>query len=201
MAEKLLGNLHKGLIFVVSAPAGTGKTTLVKMLTDEFKNVVDSVSCTTRAPRAGEEAGKDYHFLSIEEFENKKKKGDFLEHAEVFGNFYGTSKEYVYKEIEEGKHVVLVIDTQGAMQLKGKIPAVFIFLKPPSMEALKERLSKRKTESHEAIAKRLSIATQEMAMTDRYDYCIINENLQTAYEVLRSIVIAEERRVRKKGDQ
>jgi guanylate kinase len=196
MTEKLLGNFSKGLIFVISAPAGTGKSTLVDMLTTEFKNVVESISCTTRSPRAGEEQGKHYHFISVEEFASKKKKGEFLEHAEVFGNFYGTSKEYVFNEINLGKHVVLVIDTQGAMQLRGKIPAVFIFITPPSLEVLRERLSKRKTEDPRAIETRLAKANQEMAQKTSYDYCIINENLQTAYAVLRSILIAEEHRVR-----
>lgn len=194
MIDKLLGNVSKGLVFVLSAPAGTGKTTLVRMLRDEFPCVAESISCTTRPPRPGEIPGKDYHFLTIEEFEDKIKKGDFLEYAKVFDNYYGTSKEFVLAQQEKGKHVILVIDTQGAMQLKGKIPAVFVFVSPPSLQELRERLFKRQTESMEHIEQRLSWAKNEMSMAVHYDYHIVNENLHTAYEVLRSILIAEEHR-------
>jgi guanylate kinase len=194
MAEKLLGNLARGLIFVLSAPAGTGKTTLVKMLRDEFNSVTESISCTTRPPRGGEIDGKDYHFLSVEEFERKIQADDFLEYAKVFGHYYGTSREYVFKQQEKGKHVFLVIDTQGAMQLKGKIPATFVFISPPSLQELRERLFKRKTETPELIEKRLSWAKEEIAMSSHYDYQMINDNLSIAYEILRSILIAEEHR-------
>ena len=196
MGQKLLGRLPKGFVFVLSAPAGTGKTTLVRMLSQEFPCIVESVSCTARPPRPGEVDGKDYHFLSKAEFEGKIRQGDFLEYAEVFGYYYGTSQAYVLKEQEMGKHVFLIIDTQGAMQLKKKqFPAVYIFLSPPSLEELKERLVKRKTESDEAIEKRLSWAKAELAMLPQYDYHIVNDNLTLAYTILRSIVIAEEHRV------
>lgn len=198
MAQKLLGNLPKGLCFVISAPAGTGKTTLVRMLSQEFPCVYESVSCTTRPPRQGEVNGKDYHFLSKEEFKEKISQGDFLEYAEVFEYHYGTSKSLVVEEQNLGKHVFLVIDTQGAMQLKKKqFPALFIFLSPPSIAELKERLIKRKTESMEVIEKRLSWAQAEMAMLVNYDYHIVNDNLEQAYAILRSIVIAEEHRVQR----
>lgn len=196
MVDKLLGNLSKGLIFVLSAPAGTGKTTLVRMLRDEFTCVSESISCTTRSPRAGEILGKDYHFLTTEEFERKIKNGDFLEYAKVFDHYYGTSREFVMGQVEKGKHVILVIDTQGALQLRGKIPAIFVFISPPSLQELRERLFKRKTESLENIEQRLSWAKQELAMAVHYDYHIVNENLHLAYEVLRSILIAEEHRMR-----
>jgi len=192
MAEKLLGNLSKGLVFVISAPAGTGKTTLVNMLKQEFDCVTDSISCTTRSPRVGEVDGKDYHFLSVEAFEKKIQAGDFLEYAKVFGNYYGTSREYVLQQQNLGRHVFLVIDTQGAMKLKEKFPAVFIFLSPPSMEELKKRLLMRKTENLGLIEERLSWAAKEMALASRYDYHIVNAELYKAYEILRSIVIAEE---------
>lgn len=203
MADKLLGNVSKGLVFILSAPAGTGKTTLVRMLRDEFACVTESISCTTRPIRPGEIADVDYHFMSTPEFEAKMAAGDFLEYAKVFGNYYGTSKEYVQQQQAKGKHVILVIDTQGAMQLKGKFDATFVFVSPPSLQELRERLFKRQTESVEVIEQRLSWAKQEMALADRYDYHIINENLHTAYEVLRSIIIAEEHRVRKgnKGEK
>ncbi len=201
MSEQLLGNLSKGLLFILSAPAGTGKTTLVKMLEDEFSCVRKSISCTTRAPRPGELPGKDYNFLSEAAFEAKVQSGDFLEHAQVFEFFYGTSRADVLKEQAKGKHVILVIDTQGALQLKGTIPAIFIFVSPPSLEELRERLLKRKTESSAMIEKRLSWAQREIALAKEYDYHIINQNLHTAYQVLRSILIAEEHRVRKEETQ
>ena len=197
MSEKLLGNLPQGLIFVLSAPAGTGKTTLVSMLLDEFPCVVESVSCTTRTPRPGEIPGKDYHFMDAEAFEAKIAAGDFLEYAQVFGSYYGTSRGYVQEQQEKGKHVFLVIDTQGALQLKGKLNAVFIFVNPPSLQALRERLFKRQTENLEMIEQRLFFAKHEMAQSSKYDYNIVNDNLHHAYDILRSIVIAEEHRVRK----
>jgi guanylate kinase len=199
MVQKLLGNLSKGLCFVLSAPAGTGKTTLVRMLSQEFPCVCESISCTTRPPRPGEVDGKDYYFLTRAEFEEKIEQGDFLEYAEVFGYYYGTSQAFVLKQQEMGKHVFLVIDTQGAMQLrKKKFSALYIFLSPPSLEELKERLLKRKTESMEVIEKRLSWAHAELAMVENYDYHIVNDDLKPAFEILRSIVIAEEHRVHHK---
>jgi guanylate kinase len=196
MVQKLLGNLPKGFVFVLSAPAGTGKTTLVRMLSQEFPCIVESVSCTTRPSRPGEVSGTDYYFLSNKEFEEKVRQGDFLEYAEVFGYHYGTSLSFVHKQQELSKHVFLVIDTQGAMQLKKqRFTAIYIFLSPPSLEELKERLIKRRTESPEVIDKRLSWAEAELAMVKNYDYHIVNDNLNQAYTILRSIVIAEEHRV------
>ena len=198
MTQKLLGNISKGFVFVISAPAGTGKTTLVRMLAQEFPCIYESVSCTTRPPRPGEIDGKDYCFLSKKEFEEKIRQGDFLEYAEVFGYHYGTSRTHVDEQQEMGKHVFLVIDTQGAMQLKKKrFSAVYIFLSPPSIEELRERLVKRQTENMEVIEKRLSWANAEIEMMQNYDYHIINDNLAQAYIILRSIVIAEEHRILK----
>ena len=199
MSEKLLGNLSKGLVFVLSAPAGTGKTTLVRMLRSEFPCVTESISCTTRPIRAGEVDGVDYIFLSPEEFNRKIKAGDFLEHAKVFNHEYGTSQDYVHQKQIEGKHVFLVIDTQGAMQLmKSKFPAIFVFVSPPSLVELKARLFKRQTETQEVIEQRLNWAREEIKMAAHYDYHIVNDNLQIAYDILRSIVIAEEHRYRRK---
>ncbi|HSX03950.1 MAG TPA: guanylate kinase [Rhabdochlamydiaceae bacterium] len=195
--EKLLGNLTEGLVFVISAPAGTGKTTLVKMLCDEFISVADSISCTTRPPRPGEINGKDYYFLKKEDFEAKIAAGEFLEYAKVFDHYYGTLKEHVVQEQKKGKHVVLVIDTQGAMQLKEKkFPAIFIFISPPNFQELRERLFKRQTEHPELIEQRLSWAKHEMTMMINYDYHMVNDNLARAYEILRSIFIAEEHKTR-----
>lgn len=193
---KVLGGLKRGLVFVVSAPAGTGKTTLVHMLKKEFSCVVESVSCTTRKPRPGEKDGVDYHFISSMEFEQKIQKNEFLEYAKVFGSYYGTPRSYIKDQQVLGKHVVLVIDTQGAMQLKKSLEAVFIFLKPPSMDALKERLSSRKSESSEAMKERLSWAQKEIDLAIHYDYQIVNDRLEAAYDVFRSIFIAEEHKTR-----
>lgn len=191
---KLLGNLKKGLVFVVSAPAGTGKTTLVRMLVEEFSCVKASVSCTTRLPRRGEIDGVDYEFISKEEFEKKIADGDFLEYATVFGHYYGTCKKSVLKDQERGKHVILVIDTQGAMQIKKIFHAAYIFILPPSMEELSKRLKKRKTEPPEKIQSRLEWARKEVEMAVNYDYQIVNDHLKIAYQALRGIVIAEEHR-------
>lgn len=200
MAQKLLGNMPQGLVFVLSAPAGTGKTTLVHMLTKEFDCVVESISCTTRPHRFNESHGKDYHFLSQDEFEALIQKGDFLEYAQVFGYYYGTSRDFVLKQQKMGKHVILVIDTQGAMKLRQQgLSAIFIFVSPPSLQELRNRLIQRKTETMETIEERLAWAEHEMSMVAHYDYHIVNDNLQNAYAILRSIVIAEEHKVIKKG--
>lgn len=191
---KILGNRKRGLSFIVSAPAGTGKTTLVDKLTVEFPCIVKNVSFTTRAPRPGEKDGIDYFFISQEQFNSKIEAGEFLEHINLFGNSYGVSKEWVENQLADGKHVFLVIDTQGAMAIKERFPAVYIFLAPPSMEELESRLSKRQSETSDLIKERLAIAAKELEARYHYDYLIINDNLETAYQVLRSIVIAEEHR-------
>lgn len=188
--------MMKGLVFVISAPAGTGKTTLVRMLLDEFHSVVESVSFTTRDPRPNEVPDRDYHFISVEEFKKKIKEGEFLEYAQVFGNYYGTSRKLLEAQREKGKHVVLVIDTQGALQLKEKLDAIFIFISPPSLEELRARLFRRRSETEEAIVSRLSWASKEMELISNYDYHIVNDNLKTAYDALRSILIAEEHKNR-----
>jgi len=195
MAETLLSNHSKGLIFVLSAPAGTGKTTLIGMLKKEFPQITQSVSCTTRPPRPTEVEGKDYYFLSRKEFDDKIKAGDFLEYAQVFDYYYGTSKAFVLEQQKKGLHVFLVIDTQGAMLLKGKIDATFIFVSPPNLEELKRRLQMRKTENESSLKERLSWAQKEMETAKNYDYHFINDDLETAYQILRSIVIAEDHRV------
>ena len=148
-------------------------------------------------PAGPEINGTDYYFLSNKEFEEKVHQGDFLEYAEVFGYHYGTSLSFVHKQQEMGKHVFLVIDTQGAKQLKKeKFPAIFVFVSPPSLEELRARLIKRKTESPESLEKRLSWAEKEMQEIDNYDYHVINENLNVAYDTLRSIIVAEEHKVK-----
>lgn len=188
--------MNKGLVFVVSAPAGTGKTTLVRMLIEEFPRVVESISFTTRSPRPNEIPGRDYHFITPAEFEKKIAEGEFLEYARVFDHYYGTSSKQLEAQRLKGKHVVLVIDTQGALQLRDDLEAVFIFISPPHLDELEARLSRRKSESEEGIAHRLSWAEKEMSLAHRYNYHIVNDHLKTAYDALRSILIAEEHRNR-----
>lgn len=192
MAKNLIGNLPKGLAFILSAPAGTGKTTLVQKLTKEFSCIKMSVSYTTREPRVGEVDGIDYHFVTPDDFMKKIIQGDFLEYAKVFDYYYGTSKSDLIKELENGFHVVLVIDTQGALNIKDSFKATSIFVIPPSFEELKRRLTHRSTESQESINQRLEWAKHEVEVAQFYDYQITNEELKTAYEALRSIIIAEE---------
>lgn len=187
----ILGNLKEGLLFILSAPAGTGKTTLMKMLTDEFDNVMASISYTTRVPRGDEQQGKDYHFVTQKEFLEKIRASDFLEYVKLYDTYYGTSRQWVAEQRKKGKHVFLVIDTQGALQLKGKVDAVFIFVRPPSMEDLKTRLMNRQTDSAEMVEKRLEWARHELEFAGQYDYQIVNDDLNDAYQVLRSIVVAE----------
>lgn len=188
--------MDKGLLFILSAPAGTGKTTIAQMLCEKFPRIVKSISNTTREPRADEKDGVDYYFTSREEFEQKVNNGEFLEHATVFDDYYGTSKERVIEELEKKKHVLLVIDTQGALQVKEKMDAILIFLCPPSIEELRERMIHRQTETKESIEKRLHAAEKELSMKKYYDYQIINRDLDVAFHAMQSIVIAEEHRIR-----
>lgn len=192
---KLLGNLEVGHVFVVSAPAGTGKTTLVKKLLEEFPCVKTTISYTTRAPRAGEAQGVDYFFISKEEFKKKIEEHEFLEYVELYGDYYGTSKNSIEKLQKAGNHVVLVIDTEGGLRLKKIMNATLIFIMPPSLEELGKRLRERKSEEPEVIARRLEWSKNEIEDAKYYDYQIVNDNLKTAYQTLRSILIAEEHRV------
>ncbi len=165
----------------------------MEMILEEFPDeVAESCSCTTRQPRPGEIAKKHYEFITIEAFEEKIANKEFIEYAKVFGNYYGTRKEEVERLQRQGKHVVLVIDTQGAMQIMGQVPALFIFVFPPSMDELRRRLFKRKTEDEEKIQERLLVAKQELAFASRYDYQIVNDDLTITHQVLKSIFIAEE---------
>ena len=183
----------KGMLIVISAPAGTGKTTLVRMLKEEYPNeVTQSISSTTRKPRPGEVDGKDYVFLTDEAFNERIERGEFLEHAKVFDHQYGTLKDHVEAQRVNGKHVVLVIDTQGAMELKKKVEALYIFVQPPSIKVLEERLKNRQTEQGEMLQKRLNWALHEIEQAGHYDHVIINDDLNEAYQALKKLIIAKD---------
>jgi guanylate kinase len=195
--QKLIGNLKKGRLFVISAPSGSGKTTLTRMLTKEFSNIVESISYTTKTKRENEKEAVDYFYINKHEFEEKIKENEFLEYALVFDNYYGTSKKIINKDLENNRHVVLVIDTQGAKNLlKQKVDATFIFIAPPSLEELKKRILNRNEDKIEDIDKRLSWAKKELKEIKNYDYLIINEDLNIAYEILKSIFIAEDNKIK-----
>ncbi len=182
----------KGRLFVISAPSGAGKTTLCEKVLENSQGMVRSISMTTRQAREGEIEGRDYFFVSEKEFEKKARKNEFLEYAKVFGNYYGTPKKIVQEHINNNKDVMLNIDVQGAMQIKKRFRenSIFIFILPPSMEALKKRLLKRKTDSKAQIKKRLEVAKKELSYVKRYDYEIVNDKLKTAFRQLSSIIIA-----------
>jgi len=188
-------NKLKGLLIVISAPSGTGKTTLVHMLLKEFPDLEFSVSYTTRPPRSGEVDGRDYHFVDRKTFERMIEEGDFLEWAEVYGNLYGTSRTQVLRALNEGRDVILDIDTQGALQVKKNFPeAVLIFILPPSLKELERRLRNRGTDDEETIERRLKTAREEIRRAPLYDYIVVNDVLEVAYENLKSIIRAEKLR-------
>lgn len=187
---------RRGLAFIVSAPSGTGKTTLVEMLTNEFPNIVASISFTTRAPRPEEKPGEHYHFISENEFEKRLAAGEFLDYVKLYDCYYGCSRAWIESQLNRGVHVMLTIDTQGAAALRGKFPATSIFIAPPSRDELHRRLLSRRTETEEVIQKRLDWAEQEIAASAHYDYRFVNADLGMAYQVLRSIVIAEDHRLK-----
>ena len=180
-----------GILFIVSAASGTGKTSLVKALLETEPEIVLSISHTTRPPRPGEVDGKHYHFVDRPRFEEMRKAEAFVESAEIYGNLYGTSREGLNHEFEHGHDVLLEIDWQGARQVRRLIPAVSIFMLPPSPDALKARLTNRGQDSAEVIARRLAAAEQEIAHAVEYDYVIINEVFERAALDLRSVIRAE----------
>ena len=180
-----------GNLFIVAAPSGAGKTTLVSLLLENDPQIRVSISHTTRAPRPGEESGREYHFIDVPAFLDKVQSGEFLEWAEVHGNYYGTSKKWIESEMSSGRDVLLEIDWQGAQQVRKSFPkAIGIFVLPPSLDVLKTRLSGRGTDSAEVIARRIAAAHDEMRHVDEFDYVIINDDLQQASGDLQSIVTA-----------
>ena len=179
-------------VFIISAPSGSGKSTLVSRLMNEVEKLTFSVSYTTRAPRGNEVEGEDYCFISRAEFEERLARGEFLEHAEVFGNYYGTHKSALQIADNKGEDLVLDIDVQGAAQLKKRIPdAVTIFVLAPSREILEQRLRARSQDSDETIRRRLADAAREIRNYSLYDYVLVNNDLNLAAETLKSIVRAE----------
>ena len=184
---------RKGVLFVISGPSGVGKGTVNKRLFEEFGNAVAfSVSATTRGPREGEVDGREYIFISRQEFEKRVANNEFLEHAEYAGNCYGTPRDHVLSLLQRGISVILEIDVQGALQVKARMPeSVSVFILPPSFEELEHRLRGRGTETPEKIEKRLAAAKAEMARATEYDYQIVNDDLDAAYARLREIFILE----------
>ena len=180
-----------GHLYIVAAPSGAGKTTLVRMLLERDSEIRLSVSSTTRAPRTGEQDGREYQFIDVQQFLDRVSQGEFLEWAEVHGNYYGTSKRWIEAEMAAGRDVLLEIDWQGAQQVRKAFPkAIGVFILPPSMEALKARLSGRGTDSAETIARRIAAARDEMRHVDEFDYVIINDDLQQALDSLLAVVSA-----------
>lgn len=178
----------KHSLVVVSGPSGVGKGTIVKTLVKRREDVVESVSCTTRAPREGERHGREYFFLSKEEFLKRVDEGDFLEYDEHFGNYYGTPKSFV-KEMLESKSVILEIDVVGALNAKKAFPdCKLVMIVPPSLEELKRRLIGRNSETEEEIEKRLSRLEYELSKKDEYDFVIVNDDLEEAIKALSDIV-------------
>jgi len=192
----------KGLIVVISAPAGCGKTTLCKRLLQVSSSFISSVSFTTRSPRKNEIEGVDYYFVSREEFEKLIKKNVFVEWAEVHGHLYGTSGDLLKKNIEAGKDVVLEVDVKGGRKIKEKYPeAILIFILPPSWKELEKRLRGRATEDEKSIKKRLNTAKEEIKYLPYYDYFVVNDDINRALKELSTIIEAERSRINRLSEQ
>jgi guanylate kinase len=177
---------------ILSAPSGSGKTTIARALLRERRDVGYSVSCTTRPPRTGEVDGRDYHFLSVEEFLRRRAAGAFAESAEVHGNLYGTLRSEIKRVLAQGLHVVMDIDVQGARQLRAAFPeSVTVFVLPPSGEVLLSRLRHRKTESDAEVVYRLHSALHELQAIDEYEYVVINDDLDQSVRRVGAIIDAE----------
>jgi len=181
--------IRKGSLFTVSAPSGAGKSSLIKALLAQDSELQLSISYTTRQPRPGEENGREYHFTTKEDFLQRKQNGDFLESAQVHGNYYGTSKMAVAQQMETGKDILLEIDWQGARQVRQLFPkGITVFILPPSIEALKERLKNREQDSSEVIEQRIRAANEEIRHASEFDYVIINQDFDVALSQLAAII-------------
>lgn len=184
--------MKRGKTFIISGPSGVGKSTVLKALLERRENVYFSVSATTREMRPGEEDGVHYHFLAVDTFRQWIARGDFLEYAEYVGNFYGTPRQYVDEAMDRGEDVILDIEIQGALQVKGKRPeTVSIFIAPPSWSELERRLTERGTDSPEKVQKRLLRAKVEFQTAHTYDYFVINDSVESAVRELDAIMTAE----------
>jgi len=191
---------RRGIIFVLSAPSGAGKTSISQRVIAAMPDVTQVITCTTRAPRPGEQDGREYHFLSRQAFEQHIAAGDFLEWAQFQGQLYGTLRQSVEATIAAGKDVLLVIDVQGAAHHRATgLDAVFVFVLPPSWEALAQRLRARGSESASDQAQRLAVARQEVAHYTAYDYVVVNDRLDAAVETLQAIIRAERQRLKRVG--
>lgn len=184
-----------GMMLVISAPSGTGKSTLIRHLSREFETFSFSVSCTTRSPRPGEQDGREYHFLTRDQFLARRDQGYFAEWAEVHGNFYGTPRQATLDLLSAGRDVIFDIDVQGARQLKDSMgQGCYVFIFPPSRETLEQRLTGRGTDSPEIIRRRLANARQEIENSLWFDHWIVNDDLDMAKDRLRAIYLAEKAR-------
>jgi len=193
-----MSSSHKPVVYIISAPSGSGKSTLVNKLLKLVPALDFSISYTTRAPRGSEQNGKQYHFVSRKEFEQMIRAQEFLEHADVFGNYYGTARRFFKEAEQKGHDLLLDIDVQGAEQIKAKLPdAVSIFVLPPDRKTLEWRLRKRSEDAEEVIQRRLVTATQEISNYDKYNYILINDKLEESVESLQAIVMSE--RLRRLG--
>ncbi|MCJ7646755.1 guanylate kinase [bacterium] len=193
---------ESGLPIIISAPSGTGKSTLCRKLIEDLPNACYSVSVTTRNPRRGEVEGKDYFFVSRNEFKEKIKRGELAEWALVHGHYYGTPKDFLERNLLKGKDVILDIDVRGAMKLKKRYPeAVFIFLAPPSFSELKRRIKGRGKNDEATIKKRLTNARGEIGRIRSYDYLVINDRLVNALRELTCLVVAEKNRVKRSKER
>jgi guanylate kinase len=183
---------QKPLVFIISAPSGSGKSTLTNELIKLVPNLEFSISYTTRSPRGSEENGKQYHFIPMTEFQRMIDAGEFLEYANVHGNCYGTAREFLRQAGRKGNDLLLDIDVQGAAQIKRNLTdAISIFVLPPDRKTLEWRLSNRSEDSADVIQRRLHAAAREIAQYDKYDYVLINDDLEQACEKLRAIVLSE----------
>jgi len=188
---------RKGILFVVSGPSAVGKGTIKDLVLKRLEDIKLSISATTRPKREGEVDGRDYFYLEPDDFASRLERNDFLEYAQVYCNMYGTPRQYVVENLQSGSDVLLEIDIQGAMQVKNKMPeGVFIFIQPPSVEALAQRIRKRAKDSLESTQIRLAACQDEMAMFTHYDYLVVNDDIDEAVNKVQSIIIAERCRVK-----